>query len=240
MERLTYPNPDRVGRLEFVTKTILGFVCFALPVVVLSQQSTSLWGDVATAIFFPLALYLMVSWLFFCARRLHDFGRSGWWVLGCIVGQNIVRQFVLAASKGLAYDIWSGIETAIVLVFLVWVACWPGNRERNEYGYPPEYPPTRLGRLGLANIKRRRAWIIAIWTLVSLIAGVVSYFSSEGKSAQSTEEVVNKTLSNLVLQNCPAVENVVWLGDVQEFDVPQKDEPVPMVDAKTISGDDFA
>ena len=48
----------------------------------------------------------------------------------------------------------------------------PGKRERNRYGFPPEYPKTLLGRYGLADMKRRRVMTIAIMFLLSLGASV--------------------------------------------------------------------
>ena len=106
------------------------------------------------------------------ARRLHDFGRTGWWILGFIVFQNIARNLARAAPQGLTLDICCWLETALELGILVLVACWPGDRERNAYGFPPEYPKTLLGRYGLAGVTRRRVMIIAVMFLLSLGASV--------------------------------------------------------------------
>ena len=171
-EQATYPNPDRVGRCEFAVKTILGLVLLVPCLVVMPREGLSLWYKVAALVVASFALYMSILWMFLIATRLHDFGRSGWWILGFIVFQNIARNLARAAPKGLALDICCWVETALELAILVLVACWPRDRERNEYGFPPEYPKTLPGRCGLADMKRRRVMTIAIMFLLSLGASV--------------------------------------------------------------------
>ena len=172
MEHITYSNPERVGRCEFAVKTILGLALLVPCLVMAPREGTSLWYKAAALVTVSFALYLYILWMFLNARRLHDFGRTGWWILGFIVFQNVARNLARAAPKGLALDICCWVETALELVILVLFACWPGDRERNEYGFPPEYPKTLLGRLGLAGMKRRRVMTIAIMFLLSLGASV--------------------------------------------------------------------
>ena len=349
MEHKTYPNPDRVGRCEFAVKTILGLAVLAPCLVMAPREGTSLWYKAAALVIVSFALYMSILWMFLIARRLHDFGRTGWWILGFIVFQNVARNLAMAAPKGLALDICCWLEMAVELGILVLVACWPGNRERNEYGFPPEYPKTLLGRFGLADMKRRRVVAIAIVFLLSLGASVACRLTMAPADEKASTEVawnvqpmpreeiegaldelkvmgcdygkfrekfagqrvtitnaavnafynlgngwselsvcrqgqkdginvlayipterllalsrdpecgdcirrisgrvitkavfmatVGKTLSNQSLANCPNAGNAVWLGDVQELDVPWKDEPLPTIDAETVSGDEFA
>ena len=172
MEQVTYPNSDRVGRCEFAVKTILGLALVVPCLVMAPQEGTSLWYKVAALVTISFALYMSILWMILNAKRLHDFGRTGWWILGFIVFQNVARNLARAAPKGLALDICCWVETALELAILVLVACWPGDRERNEYGFPPEYPKTLPGRCGLADMKRRRVMIIAVMFLLSLGASV--------------------------------------------------------------------
>ena len=168
MEHVTYPNPDRVGRCEFAAKTILGLALLVPCLVMVPREGTSLWYKAAALVIVSFALYMSILWMFLTAKRLHDFGRTGWWILGFIVFQNVARNLARAAPQGLTLDICCWLETALELGILVLVACWPGNRERNRYGFPPEYPKTLLGRCGLADMKRRRVMAIAIMFLLSL------------------------------------------------------------------------
>ena len=97
MEHITYSNPERVGRCEFAVKTILGLALLAPCLVLMLREGTSLWHEVAALIF---ALYMSILWMFLIARRLHDFGRTGWWILGFIVFQDVARNLAMAAPKG--------------------------------------------------------------------------------------------------------------------------------------------
>ena len=166
MEHVTYSNPDRVGRCEFTVKTILGLALTVLCFAMLPQARTSIWRNVTWLATGSFALYLYILWMFLLAKRLHDFGRTGWWILGFIVfkivARNLTREFAVSNEPA----------EVIEIILYALVVFWSGNRERNEYGFPPEYPKTLLGRLGLAGMKRRRVMIIAIMFLLSLGASV--------------------------------------------------------------------
>ena len=172
MEHKTYPNSDRVGRCEFAAKTILGLALLVPCLVMAPREGASLWYKVVALVIVSFAIYVSTLWMFLFSKRLHDFGRTGWWALGLIVFNNVARNLARAAPKGLALDICCWVETALELAILVLVACWPGDRERNECGFPPEYPKTLLGRCGLAGMKRCRVVAIAIMFLLSLGASV--------------------------------------------------------------------
>lgn len=100
MEHKTYPNPDRVGRCEFAVKTILGLAVLAPCLVMAPREGTSLWYKAAALVIVSFVLYMSILWMFLIARRLHDFGRTGWWILGFIVFQDVARNLAMAAPKG--------------------------------------------------------------------------------------------------------------------------------------------
>ena len=343
MERAIYPNPDRVGRCEFAVKTILGLALLVPCLVMVPREGTSLWRNATLLVAGSFGLYMYILWMFLLAKRLHDFGRTGWWILGVIVfkivARNLTREFAVSNEPA----------EIIELILYAIVVFYPGNRERNEYGFPPEYSKTLLGRCGLAGMKRRRVAAIAIMFLLSLGASVACRLTMAPADEKASTEVawnvqpmpreeiegaldelkvmgcdygkfrekfagqrvtitnaavnafynlgngwselsvcrqgpkdginvlayipterllalsrdpecgdcirrisgrvitkavfmatVGKTLSNQSLANCPNAGNAVWLGDVQELDVPWKDEPLPTIDAETVSGDEFA
>lgn len=117
-------------------------------------------------VFAPLIwLVLIYPWICVIAKRLHDFGRSGWLILvpvvvGCIavIGAVIAAGgaligAVLASAAEQHTDIvwsWSGVFGAlgialaflavaglVKLVFLLWVGLSRGDAGPNRYGPPP-------------------------------------------------------------------------------------------------------
>ena len=141
MEHKTYPNSDRVGRCEFAVKTILGLALLVPCLVMAPREGTSLWYKAAALVIVSFALYMSILWMLLTTKRLHDFGRTGWWILCFIVFQNVARNLARAAPQGLTLDICCWLETALELGILVLVACWPGNRERNSLTEPYRVSP---------------------------------------------------------------------------------------------------
>jgi uncharacterized membrane protein YhaH (DUF805 family) len=72
----------------------------------------------------------------FCVPRLHDIGRSGWWLLAPLA---------LEVGGGIASAVYLPPETmeaapALVIVgFLIWLGAVPGEVKANRFGDPP--PP---------------------------------------------------------------------------------------------------
>ena len=71
-----------------------------------------IWGVPVIACILSLAL--LIPGLAVCVRRLHDLGKSGWWVL-------------------LAF-----IPLVGAIILIVWF-CQDGDRQPNEYGPSPKY-----------------------------------------------------------------------------------------------------
>ncbi len=60
-------------------------------------------------------------------RRLHDFGRSGWWVLLYVVVQNILRNIPFVRVVSWVFEL-AGILIPVLM---------PGSKGENAYGPPP-------------------------------------------------------------------------------------------------------
>jgi uncharacterized membrane protein YhaH (DUF805 family) len=116
-------------------------------------------------IFAPLIwLALLYPWVCVFAKRLHDFGKSGWLILipfvvafiaGCaavIAGGAALIGMIFNASTDAANDwsSWAGVAGAlgaalvfllialvVKLVFMLWVGLSRGDPGPNRYGPPP-------------------------------------------------------------------------------------------------------
>lgn len=94
------------------------------------------------------SLAMLYPWTCLTAKRLHDFGRSGWLVLIAAVpaavsgalgvfmalaASNLATLGVAMASAGLALTV-STLALLASLAFLLWVGLKPGERSANAYG----------------------------------------------------------------------------------------------------------
>ena len=107
------------------------------------------------------ALFILIPSIAVQVRRLHDIGRSGWWVLWSFILSvvvSIVPIFVFGIDKGTDMDEFEAISSAFqvswipgLITLLVSVAEWAVNiaififtlldsqRQENEYGLSPKY-----------------------------------------------------------------------------------------------------
>lgn len=90
-------------------------------------------------------LALFLPWLSVTVRRLHDIGRSGWWLLmlsaGLAVSGAIAGFAVVAICRFERYDLTALIMAILCLLvagvtFLVFMVT-PGTQRPNEYGADP-------------------------------------------------------------------------------------------------------
>lgn len=98
-----------------------------------------------------VSLALIVPWTCLTAKRLHDFGRSGWLVLAAVVPSTISAAMALftalatanVATLGLAFagaSLTLMVSTLAMLVslgFLLWVGLKPSDAAPNAYGPAP-------------------------------------------------------------------------------------------------------
>jgi uncharacterized membrane protein YhaH (DUF805 family) len=66
-------------------------------------------------------------------RRLHDFGRTGWWAVACLLLQ-VPLAFVLYYSLGEEAALLIG--NAPVLAPIAWIGAVPGHPHENRFGPP--------------------------------------------------------------------------------------------------------
>jgi uncharacterized membrane protein YhaH (DUF805 family) len=78
-------------------------------------------------------------------RRLHDLGRTGWWVAAIYLGAMSLA-LLPTTYPGVAMAYWAPILFPAVALFLI--AAWPGEAGENRFGArgrtPPPDQPSRI------------------------------------------------------------------------------------------------
>ena len=126
---------NRANRREYWLKFVLVLAVVVAATLSVKPLSYVLPATVLFVCWFVLFLGCVLYWLCDAVRRrLHDFGRSGWWVvlyfvIKIIVG-NLERNGVVSEQFS---DVFQTVETIIVIA----VGLWPGTPARNEYGSVP-------------------------------------------------------------------------------------------------------
>ncbi len=127
----------------FLISLIIGFL-----IELLSVASLTVSSYIALAVFQPLALFIGIGiGLPLQCRRLHDIGRSGWWLMiwwcvPCIVD---IALLILSCQDSQSGVIWRvpGIGDCIALlvyIALLILSCQDSQRGTNKYGPSEKYP----------------------------------------------------------------------------------------------------
>jgi uncharacterized membrane protein YhaH (DUF805 family) len=103
------------------------------------------WAGMATlAVVYTLAWMFLgptpvhdIVLVFMAVPRLHDLGRSGWWVVP-VLAIEWVGAFVLAAALSPeVFPIAAGLIAIAVFGALAVLGALPGQRDANRFGAPP-------------------------------------------------------------------------------------------------------
>ena len=112
-----------------------------------------------------LWLILLYPWICVIAKRLHDFGKSGWFIMVPVIvgvvcmglafvfgGLSVLTAIFAAATEGAELN-WGvflaalgamiaflAVAGLVKLIFLLWVGLSSGDRSANRYGPPPGSP----------------------------------------------------------------------------------------------------
>lgn len=82
--------------------------------------------------------------VFVCVPRLHDIGRSGWWVLlGVGLEVAAIAVGLLAFPPEQSPEVM-GATVLVIFALLAWLGAIPGDREANRFGDRPK-PWVSLG-----------------------------------------------------------------------------------------------
>ena len=206
----------RIGREDYFKRTVISFVGIYGAMIVMmiglalfaGLMSVLFSGRAAGGITAVLGGLLMVVMLVgmmvvafsLVARRLHDLGYSGWWILGgfaySLVAMAlgiipVVGSIATASySRGPSLEFFGSLGFMINLILLLMVplylviialGLWPGNGEENQYG-----PPTRKRNLTFSSnweqVKKEffsfsgrlnRKWFIGMMFAISFYSGYI-------------------------------------------------------------------
>ena len=125
----------RAGRREFWTQAaIVVVISFALtftPIFQIRQAAV-----LALLLTTPRLVLMLLQ-----IRRVHDFGRSGWWAAAATIAPMVLIVPVMAVSSpGVA----SATGIFFELLLLVAIGALPGDPEDNRFGPPPPFTARRV------------------------------------------------------------------------------------------------
>ena len=137
----------RTGRVNFILGTLFFFMCFAVLLYLLSLIASMLgrvFGTGSISLFFSvlivilylvmIVIYLLPLWV----RRLHDLGKSGWYMVIYVLVA-VIRP--LSNSEKLTSNIFFDLMGLIVclayLAMFIVLVFIKGNIGTNKYGEKP-------------------------------------------------------------------------------------------------------
>jgi uncharacterized membrane protein YhaH (DUF805 family) len=91
-----------------------------------------------------IAVLILVQWISVATsiKRLHDLGRSGWWVLINLVTIGLALSGGMAAERlpslSALFLFLRSIETLAMVGFVLWLGCAKGHLGPNAYGPAPK------------------------------------------------------------------------------------------------------
>jgi uncharacterized membrane protein YhaH (DUF805 family) len=77
--------------------------------------------------------WVTVAVVFAQIRRLHDFGRTGWWAVAA-QGAGLAVMMVVWLLVSMEVGVATG--GVVMLAFLVWAGCVPSDPDENRFGKP--------------------------------------------------------------------------------------------------------
>lgn len=169
----------RASRKEFWLFVLFNFIA-ANVLGLVSGLTAAKTGHIEISFAGPLLYYLatLVPTFAVTVRRLHDTGRSAWWLLITFVPVFGGLALVALAPNKMNPELAGAVSGAIGAISLVVFLTLKGDKGHNRYGAPLEHPPAQTSRRPLL-LTNYRITIAAL--LVCAIAGVsVAIWKSAG------------------------------------------------------------
>lgn len=141
----------RASRAEywwFVLYTVIAMLMIGMAAVLAAVYLGG--GRVALAEQVTIAIYVvgfLVPLMTTLVRRLHDIGRSGWWVLVATVLPQLAGSGFLVSSSGTppvtnatAQFSWPTTIANLMSLTVLVMSVWPSQKRDNKYGPAPVMP----------------------------------------------------------------------------------------------------
>ena len=187
----------RINRREYLARWIVGLGLILLALVPVFLRIVDV-GRIVTPRsvpeeLFPIPLIVIACMISFgyllpaMVRRLHDFGRSGWWLFGLVVLNNLLMPML---GKGGVF-IWKTVVNLLLLF-------WPGTKGPNEYGEVPRFEARKL-------MGRRFAMVLVV--MYALEAALCGWIIAERCTQEEATKIpipqaeVDGMLANLTRTN---------------------------------------
>jgi uncharacterized membrane protein YhaH (DUF805 family) len=135
-----FSGKGRIDRTTFWTVQLL----LAIFEACLRATATLFASELMLAMLLPLLIASWVVGVFTLTKRLHDLGRSGWWMLlpmaiAILVAGIAVTKFGRGSDGAIASE---GLALLAPLAFFLTTGLLKGDPEPNRFGEPPTALPS--------------------------------------------------------------------------------------------------
>ncbi len=108
--------------------------CYAITSALLRLLVITFDNQALTLGIFPFFLLVSAVNVINAIRRLHDIGRSGWWLLLLVAIAIICGLLARYAPDEATADLEAGVSEFLNIVALLLIGFWPSQRAANRFG----------------------------------------------------------------------------------------------------------
>jgi uncharacterized membrane protein YhaH (DUF805 family) len=130
--RMLFSSAGRIDRKTFWTMIF----CLSIVTATLRFLVVGIKDSPLVIVFLPVSIGAAVAAINNYIKRLHDLGRSGWWVLAAlaVLVAGGVTASVASEGNALIVDI---VVYVLLIGAIIWLGATPGQAQENRFGPPP-------------------------------------------------------------------------------------------------------